>query len=239
MNIKKIIKYILIVVPLLFLAKCGVETVMYNTDLTPEINPNPTHKMRVHGKFPFEDEVKLDMAVLFLTTNPKCDNNNWIAGIRFPQRFMKSFPATVKDGAFESDIYLDSYLPGMCEWQAYGVFVLPQTQKDGLAGGTSSVAIDEKQTNDDTFIVNQNEQVGVIAYEAFKEQGKTLDVECFKRNEVLWKGLPKEMILTRLYCDYIGEISRPIPDSGSTPKANISSSQKEVEINFIDKGWKE
>jgi hypothetical protein len=145
---------------------------------------------------------------------------------------------TVKDGAFESDIYLDSYLPGMCGWRAYGVFSLLQSKKDGLVG-TTSVIINEEQTNDDLRVVNSNEQVGVIAYESFEEQGKTLNIECFKRNEVLWKGLPKEMILTRLYCDYIGEISRPIPDSGTKPKANISSSQKEVEINFINKGWKE
>lgn len=219
MNIKKIIKYILIVVPVLFLAKCGVEAVMYNTDLTPEINPNPMHKLRVHGNFPFEDEVKLDMAVLYITTNPICDKNNWLAGIRFPQRFMKSFPATVKDGGFESDIYLDSYSSGFCKWQAYGTYILLQGTKDDVVGADTPV--------------------GVIAHETFKEQGKTLDVECFRRKQFLSKGLPKEERYTEYYCRYLGEISRPVPDSGSKPKANISSSQKVVEINFIDKGWKE
>lgn len=219
MNTKKIIKYILIAIPALFLVKCGVEAVVYNTDLTPKINTNPTHKMKVYGNFPFEDEVKIDMGILFITTNPICDNVNSLAGIRFPKRFMKSFPATVKDGAFESDIYLDSYTSGFCKWRAYGVYLLPS----------------KKVSRKDIIIW---EPIGVIAYEPFKEQGKTLDVECFRRNQVLWKGLPKETTSTRLYCSYLGEISRPIPDSGSKPNANISSSQKVVEINFIDEGWR-
>jgi hypothetical protein len=238
MNIKKIIKYILIVVPALFLAKCGVETVMYNTDLTPEINSNPTHMMKVHGNFPFEDEVKLDMAVLYITTNPICDKNNWLAGIRFPQRFMKSFPTSVKDGGFESDIYLDSYSSGFCKWQAYGVYILLHGTKDGIAGTNSSVGINENQTNDDLVLMSGNTQVGVIVYESFEEQGKTLDVECFRRKQFKWKGLPKEKVYTKYFCKYLGNISSP-RDYNSNLKTNISSSQKEVEINFIDKGWKE
>lgn len=218
MNIKKIIKYILIAIPALFLAKCGVEFVIHNVDLTSDIKPNPTHKMMVHGNFPFEDEVKLDMGILFITTNPICDNKNWLAGIRFPHSFMKSFPATVKDGAFESDIYLDSYQPGFCKWQAYGVYILLQGTKDDVLGPDTPV--------------------GVIAYEIFKEQGQTLDVECFRRKQFSLKSISKEKTYTEYYCRYLGEISRPIPDSGSKHKANISSSQKEVEINFIDKGWR-
>jgi len=233
MNIKKIIKYILIVVPALFLAKCGVETVMYNTDLTPEINSNPTHKMKVHGNFPFEDEVKLDMAVLYITTNPVCDKNNWLAGIRFPQRFMKSFPATVKDGAFESDIYLDSCLPGFCKWQAYGVYISPQKKKDDLVD-----KLDTTEKGSEKKISILSTRIGVVAYESFKQQGESLDVECIKRKDVKWKGLPKEETFTSYYCKYLGEISRP-RDYSSNLKANISSSQKEVEINFINKGFKE
>lgn len=217
MNIKKTIKYTLLLIIALFLAKCGVDVAMYRADLAPEVNPNPTHKMRVHGNFPFEDEVKLDMGILFITTNPICDKKNWLAGIRFPHRFMKSFPATVKDGTFESDIYLDSYQPGFCKWQAYGVYILLQGTKDDVVGPDTSV--------------------GVIAYETFKEQGKPLDVECFRRKQFLWKGLPKEERYTEYYCRYLGEISRP-RDYSSNLKANISSLQKTVEINFINKGWR-
>lgn len=237
MNIKKTLKYILLAVPLLLITKCGIESAIYNSNKKPEMNPSPTHKMMVHGKFPFEDDVKFDMAVLYLTTNPECDTNNWLAGIRFPQRFMKSFPTTVKDGMFESDIYLDSYLPGICGWQAYGVSIVPQTKEDHLSTPNKGISDNEEHLSKGISISNAH--IGVIAYEAFHEQGQTLDVECFRKNKILWKGLPKEMILTRLYCTYLGEISRPVPDSGSKPKANISSSQKEVEINFIDKGWKE
>jgi hypothetical protein len=236
---KKIIKYILIAIPALFLAKCGVEAVAYNADLAPTINPNPIHKIRVYGNFPFKDEVKLDMGILFITTNPICDKVNWLAGIRFPHSFMKSFPATVKDGTFDSDIYLDSYTSGFCQWRAYGVYILLQGTKDDVVGAGASVAINEKQTSDDLRVVNQNTQVGVITYDTLQEHGETLDVECFRRKQFLWKGLPKEESYTEYFCSYLGEISRPIPDSGTNHKANISSFQKEVKIKFIDEGWKE
>lgn len=232
MNIKKTIKYILLAVLAIFFTKCGVELTMSSVDLSPSINPNPTHKMKVHGNFPFEDEVKLDMGLLFITTNPICDKKNPLAGIQFPHRFMKSFPVTIKDGVFESDIYLDSYYSGMCGWQAHGVYLLSKKKKDDLAIPNN----DEKQS--DNKISIPRTYIGVIAHENFKGQGKTLDVECTKRNRTLWKGLPKEITLTRYYCKYLGEISRP-RDRGSKLKANISSSQKEIEINFINKGFKE
>lgn len=256
MNTKKIIKYILIAIPLLYLAQCGYYK--FESTKSPEINPNPKEKMRIYGKFPFEKDLKLDIGLLYLTTNPKCDEGIFSAGPRFGQRFMKLFPATVKDGKFESDIYLDYYRSGMCEWRAYGVFALMRSQKKiiqngiqivinedevptehyplGLLGG--SVVIDEKQTNDDLHAVNANNQIGVISYEPIKKQSEPLKVECTQRTVVFYKGLPQEVNFTRLDCNYIGEISRPIPDSGSEPKANISSSQKEVQFNFIDKGWK-
>lgn len=232
MNTNKIIKYILIAIPALFLAKCGVEAVVYNADLTPKINPNPTHKMKVYGNFPFEDEVKIDMGILFITTNPVCDKVNWLAGIRFPHRFMKSFPATIKDGAFKSDIYLDNYTSGFCKWRAYGVYISPQKNKDDSIKYNTN----KKQLGKKIPILETN--IGVITYDTLQEHGETLDVECVKRNNVLWKGLPKEKTFTSYYCKYLGEISRP-RDYSSNLKTNISSSQKEVEINFINKGFQE
>ncbi len=236
MNIKKIIKYVLIAVPLLFLAKWGIESVVYDSNKTPEINQNPTHKMRIHGKFPFGDTVKADMEALYITTNPKCDTNNWIAGIIFPQRFKKSFPATIKDGIFESDIYLDSYLPGMCEWQAHSISIKPQRKKDDATSSNKDMVTNEEQASKELYI--STGYIGVISYDSFKKYGELLDVECFRRNKVFSKGTSQEVSLTRISCDYTGEISRP-RDRGSKLKANISSLQKEVEINFIDKGWKE
>lgn len=235
MNTKKIIKYILIAIPLLYLAQCGY--CKFESTKSPEINPNPKEKMRIYGKFPFEKDLKLDIGLLFLTTNPKCDEGIFSTGPRFGQRFMKLFPATVKDGKYESDVYLDSYRSGMCEWRAYGVFALIQGNKNtGLLGG--SVVIDEKQTNDDLHTVNQNIQIGAISYQSIKKQSEPLKVECTQRTVVFYKGLPQEVTQIRQDCKYIGEFLDPIPDSGSKPNVNISSSQKEVQFNFIDKGWK-
>lgn len=235
MNTKKIIKYILIAIPLLYLAQCGYYK--FESTKSPEINPNPKEKMRIYGKFPFEKDLKLDIGLLYLTTNPKCDEGIFSAGPRFGQRFMKLFPAIVKDGKYESDVYLDSYRSGMCEWRAYGIFALIQGNKNtGLLGG--SVVIDKKQTNDDLHTVNQNIQIGAISYEPIKKQSQPLKVECTQRTVVFYKGLPQEVTQIRQDCKYIGEFLDPIPDSGSEPKANISSLQKEVQFNFIDKGWK-
>ena len=234
MNTKKIIKYILIAIPLLYLAQCGYYK--FESTKSPEINPNPKEKMRIYGKFPFEKDLKLDIGLLYLTTNPKCDEGIFSAGPRFGQRFMKLFPATVKDGKFESDIYLDYYRSGMCEWRAYGVFALMQGNKNtGLLNG--SVVIDEKQTNDDLHTVNQNIQIGAISYKPIKKQSEPLKVGCTQRTVVFYKGLPQEVTQIRQYCKYIGEFLDSIPDSGSKPSVNISSSQKEVQFNFIDEGW--
>mgnify|MGYP001002815359 CR=1 FL=1 len=235
MNIGKIIKYILIAIPLLYLAQCGYYK--FESTKSPEINPNPKEKMRIYGKFPFEKDLKLDIGLLYLTTNPKCDEGIFSAGPRFGQRFMKLFPATVKNGKFESDVYLDYYRSGMCEWRAYGVFALIQGNKNtGLLSG--DVVINDKQTSDNLHAVNQNIQIGAISYEPIKEQNEPLELECTQRTAVFYKGFPQEVTQIRQDCEYIGEYLDPIPDSGSKPKVNISSSQKEVQFNFIDKGWK-
>lgn len=117
MNKQKIIKYILIAIPLLFLAKCGVESTIYSANKIPEINPNPMHKMRVHGKFPFED-ANLSFTIGYVNNNQKCDDTNWLAGTRFPQKREATFPAKIKNGIFESTIFLDYYLPGLCKYDA-------------------------------------------------------------------------------------------------------------------------
>lgn len=117
MSKRKIIKYILIAVPLLLLAKWGIESVIYNSNKIPEINPNPTHKMRVHGKFPFE-EGNLKFTITYVNNNRKCDDTNWLAGTRFPQRREISFPGNKKNGTFESIVFLDYFLPGACDYRA-------------------------------------------------------------------------------------------------------------------------
>lgn len=235
MNTKKIIKYTLIAIPLLFLAKWGIESVIYNSNKTPEINPNPTHKIRVHGKFPFEDDVNMQIAILYITTNPECDNNNWLAGIRFAQMYMKPFSTTTKNGTFESTVYLDSYLPGVCKWRAHNIFTLMEKKRSDLGPmWTDQVLTDEQ--SDENISSAALTRVGTIGYEPFLGQGKVLQVECIKKKIIFWKGLPKEENTTGLGCtgkqnhhDSRGIINL-VPD--------VLNSQKEVELNFIDKGWR-
>lgn len=236
MNIKKIIKYTLIAVPLLFLAKWGVEKVVYDSNKIPEVNPNSKEKLRIYGKFPFENDVNMKIAILYITTNPKCDNVNWLAGIRFGQMFMKSFPTTIKNENFETTVYLDNYLSGTCKWRAHNIFVLMEKKRSDLGPmWTDQVLTDEQ--SDENISSAALTRVGTIGYEPFLGHGKVLQVECIKKKIILWKGLPKEKNTTGLGC--IGREDHQDSRSILNLVPDVLNSQKEVEINFIDKGWKE
>jgi len=118
MSIKKIIKYILIAVPLLFLAKWEIEKVIYDSNKTPEINPNPKEKLRIYGKFPLDvSKYYIKASVRYIATNPKCDKVLWLAGTRFAQDENFDLNATMSDNHYELNIYHDYYKHGVCDWQ--------------------------------------------------------------------------------------------------------------------------
>jgi len=102
----------------LFLAKWYIETAYYNSNKTPEINPNPQEKLRIYGTFPFEQDEKLEFIVTYVNNNRKCDDTNWLSGTQFPQRREITFPANVRSGTFDSIVYLDSFVRGACDYRA-------------------------------------------------------------------------------------------------------------------------
>ncbi len=153
MNIKKIIKYILIAVPLLFLAKWGIEKVVYDSNKIPEVNQNPTHKMKVHGKFPLDENSTLKFVVTYVNNNRKCDDTNWLAGTRFPQKREAIFPAKIKNGIFESTVFLDYFLPGACDYRAsYMSFYFKD--KKANHGGTNFAKFVDRNTQKHEVLVN-------------------------------------------------------------------------------------
>lgn len=117
MEKRKIIKYILIAVPVLFLAKWYIETAYYNSNKTPEINPNPQEKLRIYGKFPL-DEKKYYIGIVldYLATNPKCDEINWFEGTRFSRIIYQELNATISDKHYSISINNDKYKNGRCGW---------------------------------------------------------------------------------------------------------------------------
>lgn len=209
MNIKKIIKYILIVVPLLFLAKWGIEKVVYDSNKIPEINPNPKEKVRVYGKFPLDpSEYYIKASVRYIATNPKCDNVVWLAGTRFAQDENVDLNATMLNNHYELNVYYDYYKNGVCDWQL-GYVYLVTTQKD---------------TNRSSYSV-------LFAT-------KTRTVSASVDNLVLIQAKsPLNFVCNYEYhpsSDYMNYFCEDSAQNISAPTMNIflPDSQKELEVNF-------
>lgn len=118
MNIKTIIKYILIAIPLLFLAKFGIEKVIYDSNKIPDVNPNPKEKVRIYGKFPLNSsKYYIKVFIQYFASNPKCDTQVRLAGTSFSQEVFKELNATMLDDGYEVIIYDDYYKRGVCNWK--------------------------------------------------------------------------------------------------------------------------
>lgn len=218
MNIKKIIKYTLIAVPLLFLAKLGIESVIYSFNKTPEINQNPKHKMRVYGNFPFKKDIELSMVVIYINKNPKCDRKVLGTGVQFPQKQKLIFSTIVKNGNFESIVSLDNYLPGICNWRPYRIYASMESKKglairgDVRAGGTAvRPAMTYVASVENNNVLNRNSSTILCSYE----------------KQIFYKEHSNETTETYLKCnseDYL--------------KYNISHSQDEIEVNIKLEGGK-
>ncbi|MDQ1337274.1 MAG: hypothetical protein QG617_241 [Campylobacterota bacterium] len=130
MNIKKAIKYTLIAIPLLLLAKFGIEKVIYDTNKIPEINLHPKEKLKIYGKFPLDPKsYYIKATVRYIATNPKCDNVIWLAGTRFAQDEQVDVNATMSDDHYELNIDRDYYKKGVCDWQVGEVGIVTTQKK--------------------------------------------------------------------------------------------------------------
>lgn len=212
MNKRKIIKYILIAVPLLLLAKWGIESMIYNSNKPPEINPNPKEKVKLYGKFPFDKDIDLKIAVIYINKNPKCDRKVWATGIQFPQKQEVTFSTTAKGGNFDSIVNLDNYLPGICNWRPHRIYASLESKKeigirgDIRAGGTAiRPAITYIASIENNNTLNKNTSTILCSYE----------------KQTFSKNYPDERTKTFLKCN-----------SADYLKYNISHSQKEIEVNI-------
>ncbi|MGE3613672.1 MAG: hypothetical protein AB7G20_09390 [Sulfurimonas sp.] len=217
MNIKKIIKYILIAVPLLFLAKWGIESVIYNSNKIPEINPNPKEKLRIYGKFPLDSKkFYIKASVRYIATNPKCDNVVWLAGTRFTQKKYLDLNATMSDNYYELNIHNDYYKHGICDWNI-GEIDIVTTQKD---------------TNQSSYNVGfSTKNIGSYAFEnnidLLKAKGP-LNFICNYEHHA-------SSDYTRYFCeDSVQNIISPVSNAASIFGRPIflPNSQKELEVNF-------
>lgn len=270
MNIKKIIKYILIAVPVLFLAKCGVETVIYDTNKIPEINPYPKDKVRIYGKFPFENDVNMKITILYINKNRECDDRVWLAGTQFPRQAKKIFSTDIKNQSFESMVDLDYFVPGVCQWKAHRIYAYMESKKGNIFVFGEGVIRAKKDVNvlwesswnelyEDGKIIFKPDlelyaqmgrskvkyeqlypkklklpsdiKLGTIDYKNLSSANRSFNFECIKKMSdvnstkafIICNGYDKDKVANVIGYDW---------------KFNISSLKKEIQFNFIDKGWK-
>jgi hypothetical protein len=219
-NTKKIKKMAIVIALLLTpIAYHYAKIAFYNSNSTPNINPHPTQKMRVYGDYPFEKDIELkSIGVEYVNKNSKCNKDKWLLDeIGIPLLQTKTFPVTVKNGKFESIVYLDSYLPGICQWEAYHLH-LTVLAKSGNIGFPSSHIM-----------------VGTIMHRAFPEQRHIINLEYIKKANFL----NYSTFIT--YRDSLRQEANYNYDMGIglDSKPNISTTQKEVQVKFLDKGWRE
>lgn len=180
------IKYILIIVPLLYLAKIGLMIAFYKYNEHPNINPNPTDKLKIYGKTSFGQECKL----LFHTTY--IPNNS----LGFINSERDKVPATIKqDGTYEATIYKDHFKQMFSTWKMVNFY--PEFQCPGYTqGGVAMLNLSDKS-------------------KLTKSQ-----INCTQEdNERLGK---------RVTC--------AVGNTHSVGFEEVSNSQKELEVDFVDKG---
>ncbi|MDY0195982.1 MAG: hypothetical protein RBR33_07990 [Sulfurovaceae bacterium] len=128
MNIKKIIIFTLITVPILFLAKCSAQSAM------PDINPHPTDKMKIYGKTSFGKDCKLLFNIKY------APNNSF--GMR-QTKWIKLPAELKKDGSYETIVYRDYYTQIFSTWKI--VAFNPEFQCQGYSkGGIAMLNLSDK-----------------------------------------------------------------------------------------------
>lgn len=205
MNTRKIIKYILIAVPLLFLAKLGIESVIYNSNKIPDINPNPKEKLRVYGKFPLDSKkYYIHTSISYFASNLKCDTQHWLAGASSEQEVYQDFNATMINDGYEVIVYDDYYKRGFCSWKIENISL-------------SIVSIDENQVS---YIVPFSTNNKIQTIENKVHSNEPINFICSQK-------YLSSTDYTRYYCE--DTVQNIITDQ---KVIKISDLQKEFEINF-------
>lgn len=217
MNIKKIIKYTLIAVPLLFLAKWGIESIIYDSNKIPEINSNPKEKLRIYGKFPLDpNKYYIKATVRYIATNPKCDKVIWLAGARFAQDEQVDLNASMSDNHYELTIYHDYYKRGVCKWRI----------------GEIDIETIQKNTNTSTYNVEfSTYKSGTWAFERYGDNA-------LKANSPLNFVCNNEFVsndYTRYFCEDPAQNVETSERNTVLYRSKgifLPDSQKEFEVNF-------
>ena len=156
MNKQKIIKYILII-PLLFLVKFGVEEVIYSTNKIPEINLEPKEELRIYGRFPFDPQKYYMKAfVYYFASNPKCDTQHLLAGTSSRQEVYQDLNVVVFDDNYKITVYDDYYKRGVCEWKIEDIILNIILKENNQVLYSIAFTTDESVQNRDNTYLSTN-----------------------------------------------------------------------------------
>ena len=233
MNTKKIIKYILIIaVPLLLLAKCSMQEII--NVLPPLLNSHPKEKVRIYGNFPYKDDVEFGLQATYIATNSICDSVS-IDITRKAERKIAINPIW-NGNDFEAEVFHDYLSSGICGWELGAISYTVKGKPGGVIVNNEWEFNGKRMAQVDTF--------ACISDVASVHQD--IPVECKKMSGYCDNLKPKEMQKECIDCRHIDDESIRYVDNerfhasysyNNAWCTGIPKTQKEIRLNFIDKGW--
>jgi hypothetical protein len=199
-------KWIILTIVAITLAKCGYDEMVYG-DTTPQVNPHPTKKVRIHGKFPFDSDIKLEgIQAIYINDNSKCNKVAKSFGI-IPAAEVALYEEVniavkrLPNNEYEAYYYQDYFLPGACKWRFDGFQnrVKTQVRTIGLNFLIFGGYLDTYYGFAKGYKAEHYEFSNKLTYECgiynviYKRQnippGKILDCESIKTNNDKWISL--------------------------------------------------
>jgi hypothetical protein len=215
---KYIIYFLYISLPIIFILYIYTENQKYELGRIPVINPNPTEKIKIYGKFPIDNnKYYIKASIRYIATNTKCDNVFLIAGTRFSQEKEIDINGTMFDNRYELNLYNDYFEHGVCDWQI----------------GEINIVTIQKDTGLKTYyVVFSTRKNGGFAYNYDSHPIKAKS----PLNFVCGYEYNASSDYTLYICkDFVQNISNHVPQnniSNFDRPILISNSEKEFEINF-------
>ena len=229
MKIKKIIKYILIVLPLLLLAKCSMVEII--DALPPGVNSHPMQKIKVYGNFPFKDEIDFGLRATYIATNSICDSVS-IDIKRKAERKIDLNPIWKEGNNFEIDVFHDYLSSGICGWELGAISYTMKGKPEGIVVGNEGYDVHGKQ------------RIHIDTFACFLDAAsiyQSILVEC-KKNSGFCKLNKKELQQECIECNHVNKEAERYVDSerfhASYSYENswctaIPKTQTEIQLNFI------
>lgn len=233
MNIKKVIKYTLIIaIPLLLLAKCSMQEII--NVLPPSLNSHPKEKLKVYGNFPLKDDVEFGLQATYANNNSLCDSYA-ISLYRETEIELDITPIWKEGNNFEADVYHDYFSSGICGWKLVAVGYTTKSKSSGTVINGKSLINGKITFGSRPFAcVSNNTQIHEdVLVECKKMSGYCDDLE------------PKKMQKECVKCELINDPSVRYKDDDRFGASNsyrsswctaIPKIQKEIQLNFTDKG---